>query len=166
MEKNNKRCSRRNFIKTAGAIGLGTLVAPFIHGANASRNQRWEASVQKMTPKRAFGNTGEKVSILSLGGIFDVLSNQLLLKQAVRWGVTYWDTAHSYGGGRSEKGFGKYFEKYPADRKKIFLVTKSGAWTVKGMTRHLNNSLERMQTDYIDLFFVHGISSIGRDMQT
>lgn len=160
MEKNNKLCSRRNFIKTAGGAGLGTLVAPFISRANGSRNPPWEASVQKMVPKRTFGNTGEKVSILSLGGIFDVPSNLLLLKQAVRWGVTYWDTANSYGGGRSEKGFGKYFEKYPADRRKIFLVTKSGAWTVKGMTGHLNKSLERMKTDYIDLFFVHGISGI------
>jgi predicted aldo/keto reductase-like oxidoreductase len=64
-------------------------------------------------------------------------------------------------GGRSEKGIGKYFSKYPQDRKKIFLVTKSGAWSIKGMTRELNDSLERMHTDYIDLFFVHGIRSIS-----
>jgi predicted aldo/keto reductase-like oxidoreductase len=161
MSKNEKSLSRRAFIKTAGAAGLGTLVAPFVTGAHAAQDPRWEAAVQQTIPKRNFGNTGEKVSILSLGGIFDVPSNQLLLKQAVRWGVTYWDTANSYGGGRSEKGFGKYLEKYPEDRKKIFLVTKSGAWTLKGMTQDLNESQERLKTDYIDLFFVHGISGIS-----
>ena len=42
--------------------------------------------------------------------------------------VSDWDTAPSYSWGRSQVGFGKYLVKYPEDRKKIFLVTKSGAW--------------------------------------
>jgi hypothetical protein len=75
--------------------------------------------------------------------------------------VTYWDTANSYYGGNSERQIGKYFGKYPEDRKKIFLVTKSHAWTVDDMTRDLNTSLERMKTDYIDLFFVHSVRHIG-----
>jgi predicted aldo/keto reductase-like oxidoreductase len=85
----------------------------------------------------------------------------LLLRQAAKWGVTYWDTANSYRGGNSEKGICKYFDKFPEDRKKIFLVTKSHAWTLAGMTRDLNNSLERMKTDFIDLFFVHSVSDIS-----
>jgi predicted aldo/keto reductase-like oxidoreductase len=101
-----------------------------------------------------------KVPILSLGSTADIGSNQLMLRQAVKWGVTYWDTAPSYQGGKSERGFGKYFGKYPQDRQKVFLVTKSTAWTLRGMTKELNRSLERMKTDYIDLFFVHGISDI------
>jgi hypothetical protein len=84
-----------------------------------------------------------------------------MLRQAVKWGVTYWDTANSYEGGNSELGIGKYFAKYPEDRKDIFLVTKSTAWTRRGMTDHLNLSLERMRTDHIDLFFVHAIRSIS-----
>jgi len=51
--------------------------------------------------------------------------------------------------------------KYPEDRKKIFLVTKSGAWTLEGMTRDLHKSLRRMNTDYIDLFFVHSVRDIN-----
>ncbi|MDZ7581934.1 MAG: aldo/keto reductase [Deltaproteobacteria bacterium] len=103
----------------------------------------------------------QMVSTLSLGGMFDIPNNQLLLRQALKWGVTYWDTANSYEGGNSELGIGKYFAKYPEDRKNIFLVTKSTAWTLKGMTDHLNLSLERMQTDHVDLFFVHAIRSIA-----
>jgi len=146
--------SRRKFLKTAGVAGVGSILAP------AQRLLAASGELETM-PTRSFGKTGEQVSILSMGGIIDFLSNQLLLKQAVNWGITYWDTAHSYMGGRSEKGIGKYFSKYPQDRKKIFLVTKSGAWSIKGMTRELNDSLERMHTDYIDLFFVHGIRSIS-----
>jgi predicted aldo/keto reductase-like oxidoreductase len=110
-------------------------------------------------PTRTFGKTEVEVPILGLGGSMDL--QQLILRQAVKWGVTYWDTANSYYGGNSERQIGKYFGKYPEDRKKIFLVTKSHAWTVDDMTRDLNTSLERMKTDYIDLFFVHSVRHIG-----
>ena len=73
------------------------------------------------------------------------------------------DWKQIFGGGgpvESEIGIGKYFEKHPEARGKVFLVTKSGASSSRGMTKHLNRSLERMKTDYIDLFFMHGISSI------
>jgi predicted aldo/keto reductase-like oxidoreductase len=154
MTSYNPKWSRRKFLKTAGVAGVGSILAP--------AKKLFAASGRLETiPTRSFGKTGVQVSILSLGGIVDFLSNQLLLKQAVNRGITYWDTAHSYSGGRSERGIGKYFAKYPQDRKKIFLVTKSGAWSIKGMTRDLNDSLERMHTDYVDLFFVHGIRSIS-----
>ena len=157
-----KTClSRRNFLKATGAAGVGSLIAPFLGSANVSEAQSRKVADLKTIPRRPFGQTGVDVSILSLGGTMDISSNLLLLKQAIRWGVNYLDTAHSYSGGRSEKGIGKYLEKYPEDRKKIFLVSKSGAWTLNGMTRDLNQSLERMNTDYIDLFFVHGISRIS-----
>ena len=124
--------SRRKFLKTAAAAGVGSVVASMTGLVNASENN-------ETVPTRPFGKTGEQISILSLGGTVDTGSNQLMLRQAVKWGVTYWDTAPSYSWGRSEAGFGKYLDKYPQDRKKIFLVTKSGAWTTNGMTRDLNS---------------------------
>ena len=154
MTASNPSWSRRKFLKTAGAAGVGSILAP-------TQPLFAAAGETKTIATRPFGKTGEQVSMLSLGGIIDFLSNQLLLRQAVNWGVTYWDTAHSYSGGRSGKGIGKYFVRYPQDRKKIFLVTKSGAWSIKAMTRDLDESLERMQTDYADLFFVHGIRNIS-----
>jgi hypothetical protein len=90
--------------------------------------------------------------------MFDIPSNQTLLKQAIRWGVTYWDTAHVYSGGRSEEGIGQFFKSYPEDREKIFLVTKSTARNGRGMSEDLATSLQRMKTDHIDLFFVHAVS--------
>jgi hypothetical protein len=156
-DKKQHSPSRRNFLKTVGTAGITSLVLPLAAPAHADAAP---ATPGDRVPVRPFGNTGVDVSILSLGGMFDIPNNQLLLKQAVRWGVTYWDTANSYGGGRSETGIGEYFSRYPEDRRNIFLVTKSGAWTTGGMTRHLEKSLERMQTDYIDLYFVHSVSSI------
>ncbi|MCU0561992.1 MAG: aldo/keto reductase [Desulfobacterales bacterium] len=161
MTQDKRDYSRREFLKTTGAAGVGLLAASALPDTLAAQ----EAG---RVPTRPFGKTGVNVAILSLGGMFDIPNNQLLMRQALRWGVTYWDTANSYEGGNSELGIGKYFGRYPEDRKSVFLVTKSTAWTLKGMSEHLDLSLERMQTDHVDLFFVHAIRNIGsmdRDKQ-
>ena len=152
MPKKENQWSRRDFLKTVGITGAGSLLAPAAHLAAA-------ADKTLQVPQRPFGKSGINVSILSLGGMFNIKSNQMMMKQAMRWGISYWDTADCYHRG-SEKGIGKYFNKYPEDRKKVFLVTKSDARDPKGMSRLLGRSLDRMKTDYIDLYFVHGINSI------
>ena len=153
MSKKESRWSRRSFLKTAGAAGLGSIMASMDSFALTTDR----ASV---VPTRPFGQTGADVSILSLGGMFNIASNQLLMKQAMDWGVTYWDTADCYQRG-SEKGIGKFFSRQPDIREKIFLVSKSDARDPDGMTRLLDRSLNRMKTDYIDLYFVHGIYHIN-----
>jgi len=146
-----KGMSRREFFKLAGTAAAGSVLAPL------EAETRLTAQESSM-PTRPFGNTGIDVPILSLGGSQHL--PLLLLRAAFLRGVTYWDVANSYMGGNSEKSIGKYIEKYPQDRKKIFLVTKSHAWSTAGMTDDLNDSLERMQTDTVDLFFVHAVSGI------
>jgi predicted aldo/keto reductase-like oxidoreductase len=150
--------SRRTFLKTASAAGIGSLLTP-LESKVARASQEGTSKNQRQVPTRTFGKTGVQVSSLSLGGMFDTANNHILLKQAINWGITYWDTADCYGG--SEKGIGKYFKKFPEDRSNIFLVSKSCERDVRGMERLLNRSLERMNTDYIDLYFVHGIKSIS-----
>ena len=154
MPKKKSNLSRRNFLKVTGLTGVGAIISSFGQSPKASEEEQ-------TMPTRPFGKSGIKVPILSFGGSLNTSMSPLLLRQAIKWGVTYWDTAHSYMGGESEKGIGKYFTKFPEDRKKIFLVTKSHAWTLTGMTKDLNDSLERMQTDFIDLFFVHSVSDIS-----
>ncbi len=153
MSENDPGISRRNFLKTAGAAGVGAVIG----GPDTTVEAAGMDAVR--VPTRPFGNTGQQVSVLSLGGMFDIRNNQLMLKQAVKWGVTYWDTADCYHGG-SEKGIGRYFAKYPDHRRKIFLVTKSDSRDPEGMTRLLDRSLERLNTDYVDLYFVHGVRRI------
>ena len=154
MHKRKNGLSRRDFLKTAGLAGVGSIIKPFTDTAVAS-------DTLQTLPTRPFGKTGRTVPILGFGGSLGTSIGPLLLRQAVKFGVTYWDTAHSYMGGNGEKAIGKYFRKFPQDRKKIFLVTKAHAWDGEGLTRQLNQSLERMQTEYIDLFFVHGIYDIS-----
>lgn len=153
MGHSKGRFSRRGFLKAAGAAGLGSLAAV---GTGSGLAQ---AATNKV-PTRPFGQSGRQVSSLSLGTMFDVTANQIVLKQALALGVTYWDTADCYTGGNSEIGIGQFFAKNPGVRQKIFLVTKSDARDPQGMTWLLNRSLKRLQTSYIDLYFLHAISTI------
>ena len=98
MSAKNKCWSRRDFFRTIGISGAGALLAPAIPSAEP-------ADEILQVPERPFGRTGANVPILSLGSTVGIASNQLMLRQAVQWGVTYWDTAPSYQGGNSEKGF-------------------------------------------------------------
>ena len=159
MEKKD-HCSRRDFFKITGAAGIGSILGSMENTARASSASESDTPGLQTVPTRPFGKTGVKVSILSLGGTYNLKSRQLLLRQALKMGVTYWDTANSYSGGNSERGIGKYFARYPEDRQKVFLVTKSGASDPDNMTQHLYTSLERMKTSYIDLFFMHKVSDV------
>ena len=157
MKKDN--FSRRDFLRTAGAMGLGSMLSPVQSISSTKEESGSNALQSKVVPTRPFGKTGVNVSVLGLGGAFNQ-SNQILLRQAVKMGVTHWDTAEMYSAGKSEGAIGKYFQKYPDDRKKIFLVTKCASSDPRSLTKSLNDSLERLKTSYIDLYFVHMISNI------
>lgn len=152
--------TRREFVTTVGLAGLA-VAGGGVTKALAATEQPPAAAVKAQTvPQRKLGKTGVEVSILNLGGMFDTINNQLLLKQARKWGVTYWDTAESYGNGLSEEGMGRFFARNPDARKEIFLVTKLQTKGGK-LTERLDKSLKRLQTDHVDLFFIHAISGIG-----
>ena len=97
--------TRRDFLKSAGLSGLA------ITGLGAGDTLAGqEGAAMQSIPRRKLGKTGVDVSILCLGGMFDTINNQLLLRQAYNWGVTFWDTALAYGNGLSEEGFGRFFD--------------------------------------------------------
>jgi predicted aldo/keto reductase-like oxidoreductase len=162
---NKLNLTRRDFVKAVGIAGAGAMVGSRSALAQAAAPFGGEAKPAKTeatrVPTRALGKTGVRVSMLAQGGIFDITSNQLVLKQALDWGVTYWDTAPSYAGGKSEEGIGMFFEKSPQARREVFLVTKAGAHEPAAMTESLNQSLARMKTDYVDAFFLHGLPGVG-----
>ena len=148
---------RRKFLQVLGAAGVGSMVSA-VAGPTVA------AAADMKVGTRTFGRSGVQVPILSLGTMFDTGANQLLLRQAVKWGVTYWDTAQYYNRWGSEPGIGKYLAKYPEDRKKIFLVSKSGNRDAKGLTAELNDSLNNLKTDYLDLFFIHAVDDAEAEM--
>ena len=153
-----QRCSRREFLKITGAAGAGTAIA------SLSNTVKAKETGPKQVPTRPFGKTGQQVSILSFGGSQNLSSKQLLLRQAFKMGVTYWDTAEMYSGGKSEQAMGQFFAKYPDDRKKIFLVSKARSSEPQELSLLLNKSLARLQTDYVDLYFIHMVKDVKKQM--
>jgi predicted aldo/keto reductase-like oxidoreductase len=154
----NADLTRREFVTAVGLAGLA-VAGGGVTGALAAAEQSPTGAGTQTVPKRKLGKTGAEVSILCLGGMFDTINNQLLLKQALKWGVTYWDTAEAYGNGLSEEGMGRFFSRNPESRKEVFLVTKL---LPKGgnLTERLDKCLKRLQTKYVDLFFIHSVTSI------
>ena len=159
-----KSChTRRDFFRKVGAFGAGAVVASAGSRTMAAETGATETKTSAMVPTRPFGKTGVEVPILSLGGVLDP-SQLLVFRQAFQQGVRYWDTADSYRWGKNEKAIGKYFERFPEDRKKIFLVTKSGSSDPETLDEDLAQSLERMNTDYVDLYFIHAVSDAKREL--
>ncbi|MDO8944879.1 MAG: aldo/keto reductase [Desulfobacterales bacterium] len=151
--------TRRGFIRTVGIGGVAATAMGIVGNASAQAPAAGQAAAM---PKRKLGKTGAEVSILCLGGMFDTINNQLLLRQALNWGVTYWDSAEAYGNGLGEEGFGRFFTRYPETRKDIFLVTKFRPSPPDKLSEALDKGLKRLHTDYVDAFFTHGISDINQ----
>lgn len=111
-------------------------------------------------PKRTLGRTGEKLTIVGMGGArfhlipFD--DGAALVRRAYEIGINYFDMARSYWNGRAEEVYGAAI---PPFRKKIFLTSKSGVRTRQGAEAELETSLRLMKTDYLDLWQMHGINT-------
>ncbi len=161
MSTIDNRITRRGFLKRAGALGAGSALGAA--GSAAQASQESSPDKKQTIPRRPFGRTGVNVSILSLGGVLG-MSDQLIFRQAFNAGVTYWDTADSYGWGKNEKAIGKYFSKFPQHREKVFLVTKSAASDPKELSGKLDRSLEKMNTDYVDMYFLHYVNDVAREL--
>jgi predicted aldo/keto reductase-like oxidoreductase len=155
--------SRRDFIKTTGAAGLGSVLIPLSSLSLAHGSSSTKVPEEIIVPTRPFGKTDLNVSILSLGGVLN-MHDQLVFRQAFEMGVTYWDTADSYRRGKNEKAIGKYFTKYPNDREKVFVVTKAATSDPQKLTEKLNTSLQRMNTSYVDMYFIHYVSDVKKEL--
>ncbi|UCG46944.1 MAG: aldo/keto reductase [Phycisphaerales bacterium] len=166
MEQTLSRRDRRSFLRTVGAVGLGSALLPArVFGVAkedaASESKKPERPADSGKPKmplRKLGKTGVKVPVLSLGTMFNLLDNQIILRRSMDLGVTYWDTSNVYAGGNSELGIGKYLTDNPKARKDLFIVTKAlNAKDGEAMEKCLQLSLARMKTTYIDLHFFHDL---------
>ncbi len=130
----------------------------------------------KLTP---FGKTGLQVSPLGFGCMrFPVLDNDNsrideepameMVHYAIDHGVNYFDTAYPYHGfdfskgGASEPFLAKALKH--GYREKVYLATKLPSWLVESredMDRFLYEQLERLETEYIDFYLLHGLDSIS-----
>ncbi len=158
-KRRNHEPGRRSFLKKAGTLGLGAAIGGTAFARTKTVSARSNLP-QSPVPRRTFGRSGINVSTLSMGGMFDIINNRLVLAKALEWGIDYWDTAEMYGNGRSEEGIGRWFARKPETRKEVFLVTKLSPAREGDFTKRLDACLKRLNTDYVDLFFVHAISYI------
>jgi predicted aldo/keto reductase-like oxidoreductase len=110
--------------------------------------------------KRPLGSTGEKVTILGLGGfhlleISDTDAVQIM-NRYLDEGGNYIETAHSYGDGESERKVGLVMKKR---RNECFLATKCIHRDKKNALRSIDESLSHLQTDHVDLLFFHAVQT-------
>jgi predicted aldo/keto reductase-like oxidoreductase len=157
MKEKHNKIDRRNFFKTIGAAGLGSVFASARLKAGPNEpntTQKIEEAKFPDLPRRKLGKTGIEIPVMANGLMFDIAGNQLILRANLQHNVTYWDTAYGYAGGNSEIGIGTFLGKNPEVRKKLFIVTKaSGAYTPEAIEERLQTSLKRMNIDYIDLYY-------------
>ena len=109
---------------------------------------------------RPLGRTGEMVSLIGLGGSHignppDEAEGIRLIRAAVDRGITFLDNCWDYKNGECEKRMGKaLLDGY---RQKVFLMTKIDGRTKKAAAQQIDESLQRLQTDHIDLLQHHEI---------
>lgn len=137
--------SRRRFLQTVA-------IAPAL---------ATEAAAVDGLPTRVLGRTGRRVSILAMGcgSRFLMYKDEdkalEALKRALDLGITYLDTAYSYGRGLSEERVGKVM---PARRKEVFLATKVPDRKGDEALRTIEGSLKRLRVDQVDLIHIHSLT--------
>jgi uncharacterized protein len=147
----SQQTTRREFLKQAAAgAALASLAGDVLASTQASA-----AGI----PTRVLGRTGERVSILSLGGwhigsVKDDAEAIRLMRMAIDEGMTFFDNSWDYHDGRSEELMGRAIE---GRRDKVFLMTKNCERDYAGSLRCLDDSLRRLRTDRIDLWQFHEI---------
>ena len=110
--------------------------------------------------KRVLGKTGEEINLISLGGEITVadLDKQEeaieIINRAIDLGVNYIDTAPAYKDGDSESNIGKVMKNR---RDEVFLASKTHKRSYSGTMELIERSLNRLQTDYLDLYQVHNV---------
>jgi aryl-alcohol dehydrogenase-like predicted oxidoreductase len=158
----SKNLDRRQLLKTVGVAGaalalggskaLAEIVAPASQTASAVAGE---------IPTRPLGKTGIQVSALCFGGahwgrIESDAEAIRMLHEAIDAGVTFLDNAWEYNRGRSEELMGKAIQ---GRRQQVVLMTKvcSHGRDKKVALQQLEESLRRLNTDYLDLWQIHEV---------
>jgi predicted aldo/keto reductase-like oxidoreductase len=107
---------------------------------------------------RTLGKTGVKVSAIGLGGYHigvqpDPQESIRIIRTAIDNGITFMDNCWDYNGGESERRMGQALRD--GYRQKVFLMTKFDGRTKEAAAKQIDESLERLQTDVIDLIQYH-----------
>ena len=143
--------TRREFLGKSLATTLAITV---------TKNTSWAAQNQGEIPRRTLGHTGEKVSMVGLGGYHigmqsDENESIRIIRTALDGGINFLDNCWDYNDGQSEVRMGKALRD--GYRHKAFLMTKIDGHTKKAAGQQIEDSLRRLQTDHIDLLQFHEV---------
>jgi predicted aldo/keto reductase-like oxidoreductase len=151
--------NRREFL---GKVTLGVAGAGAAISGNALT--ALPATATGEMPYRTLGRSGEKVSLLGLGGYHiggqdDEQESIRIVRTAIDNGVNFMDNCWDYHGGMSEIRMGKALRD--GYRQKVFLMTKIDGQVKDAAARQIDESLQRLQTDTIDLLQFHEVIRPG-----
>jgi uncharacterized protein len=165
MEKNE--CDRRKFLRASVLGGTSALLASTTFANSSFATNRTERKDNPII-KRKLGKTGIELPIVSFGVMR--ADTPALVHAAIKEGIILFDTAHGYQGGKNEEMLGEVFKDYPRDS--FVLATKvppevkndstgalDGSFATKTFLEKLDISLKRLKMDYVDILYVHGLSS-------
>jgi uncharacterized protein len=148
--------NRREFFNRVGlgiaGAGLGDHL---LFSAPASAEE-----LRNGIPYRTLGRTGEKVSRIGLGGYHVGIQKTLLesiqiVRTAIDNGINFMDNCWDYNNGESEIRMGKALRD--GYREKVFLMTKIDGRTKEAAAAQIDQSLQRLQTDHVDLMQFHEV---------
>jgi len=167
--------SRREFLRTVVSAGAGLGVAGAVAGGKAEAAQPGETAGSKAAaagraagksaqpaipvPRKTLGSTGQTIPILLLGcgQRFDEKYDKLL-HRAFKSGVDYLDTALSYADGWSHRTIAPFLKQI-GDRRKVWVTSKAYLEepSVEMYTQELDRCLLELETDYLDMYFMHAV---------
>lgn len=152
-----KKITRRGFLGTTAAVGLISRSRESHTAQVGIFDTPPAVDSRNGMPYRAFGRTGEDVSILGVGGFHIGVPEEAegvrIIRSAIDAGVNFMDNAWEYHDGESERRMGRALRD--GYRAKTFLMTKGCARDAKGAMEQLEDSLRHLQTDVIDLWQFH-----------
>ena len=157
---------RRQFLKSAAlsAATIGLSHQAILERAEAATTK---TDYSQKIPHRPLGKTGASVPILQIG-TSQALDQEYdkILHLLFREGVYYLDTALSYGWGSSQKAIANFASQI-GGRHKLWITSKSSAWSLDGFVEDIDECLADLKTDYLDLFLRHSLNdadAINRDL--
>lgn len=149
---------RRFLLKWLASFTAGILLSSQTNAQDKTPNRD---RLGKLLPLRTLGRTGEAVTMLGVGGShlggLNERDAQATIEIALEGGVRFFDTAEMYQSGGSETRMGKLL--IPKYRDVIYLMTKTTARNAQDARQDLEESLGRLNTDYLDLWQVHAVES-------
>lgn len=109
---------------------------------------------------RSLGKTGLDISVIGMGAAMLGQSQTdyavKVVKRALELGVNYFDTARGYSNSEIKLGFA-----IKGRRSNVFLSSKTHAFTREDAWRELTESLERLQTSYLDNYYLHALHDLA-----